>query len=178
LYELADFCQECQDSKMPLEPTPGALLWPAAILTWRPGYASSLHRHHSVQLTLALHGTLRIRQSTTDEWRSVAAALIRPGAAHEVDATGVSTFIAFVDPQSELGATLLERTTGDITTLDGAELTRWRAALGKPTGLDEKVVDHWVREEFQCGRGPATIHVSIQPILGASGFSVGAPGPD
>jgi hypothetical protein len=37
------------------------------------------------------------------------AVLVRPDAAHEVDARGVTVLIAFVDPESKLGAALSER---------------------------------------------------------------------
>jgi hypothetical protein len=40
---------------------PGAALWPAAMVVWGPGHASSLHRHHCVQLVMALHDRVRIR---------------------------------------------------------------------------------------------------------------------
>jgi hypothetical protein len=37
---------------------PGALLWPAAIVVWGPGYVSAAHRHHCVQLVMALDRSL------------------------------------------------------------------------------------------------------------------------
>ena len=36
-----------------------AFTWPAALFLWGPGSWSDLHRHHCVQLVMALDGTLR-----------------------------------------------------------------------------------------------------------------------
>jgi hypothetical protein len=88
---------------------PGALSWPAALVVWGPGYASSAHRHHCVQLVLALQGSLRIRASSRGRWTTCPAALVRPDAPHEVEARETRVLIAFVEAESELGAALLKR---------------------------------------------------------------------
>jgi quercetin dioxygenase-like cupin family protein len=80
--------------------TPGAFLWPAAMIVWGPGSASSPHRHRSVQLIMAIAGSLRVREAAEAPWVRFDAALIRPDATHEVDASGTSVLIAFVDPES------------------------------------------------------------------------------
>ena len=49
-------------------PTPGALLWPAAMIVWGPGFTTSGHRHHCVQLVMAMRGTLLIRGRSDDPW--------------------------------------------------------------------------------------------------------------
>ncbi len=71
---------------MLLHPVPGSLVWPAAMVVWGPGFISASHRHHCVQLVMALQGALRVRRGPADEWKSCGAALIRPDAFHEVDA--------------------------------------------------------------------------------------------
>jgi hypothetical protein len=50
------------------------------------------------------------------------AALVRADAAHEVDARHVTVLIAFVDPESELGAALSERIKGNILRLSTSEV--------------------------------------------------------
>jgi hypothetical protein len=64
------------------------------------------------------------------------AALVRADAAHEVDARHVTVLIAFVDPESELGAALSERIRGrNILRLSTSEVARWRISLGGPGAL-------------------------------------------
>ena len=66
--------------------TPGACLWPAAMVVWGPGYESAEHRHHSVQLVMAIGGTLRIRGESAQRWAECGAALVRADAPYAVDA--------------------------------------------------------------------------------------------
>src|SRR5262245_28675925 len=88
---------------------PGSLVWPAAMIVWGPGFTSAPHRHHAVQLVMAMTGNLQIRRGPDDTWLECGAALIRPDAFHEVDARDTNVLIAFVDAESELGAALCER---------------------------------------------------------------------
>ena len=44
-----------------MHPAPGAFTWPAAMIVWGPGFVSSAHRHHCVQLVMTMQGTLRVR---------------------------------------------------------------------------------------------------------------------
>ena len=68
---------------------PCALLWPAAMIVWGPGFVSARHKHHSVQLVMAIEGSLRIRGGPSHRWIECGAALVRAGAPHEVDRSGV-----------------------------------------------------------------------------------------
>src|SRR5215831_11916268 len=89
---------------------PGALAWPAAMIVWGPGFTSTLHRHHCVHLLMAVHGTLRIRGGARQRWLCCGAALVQADAAHEVDARDATVLIAFIEPESTLGAALSHRT--------------------------------------------------------------------
>src|SRR5262245_53511188 len=60
--------------------TRGACLWPAAMISWGPGYASAEHRHHAVQLVMTTQGTLRIRGGSERKWIECCAALVRADA--------------------------------------------------------------------------------------------------
>jgi hypothetical protein len=71
---------------MLIHPSPGALVWPAAMIVWGPGFTASGHSHHCVQLVMAIEGTLLVRGGPEDEWKKCGAVLIRPDAIHEVDA--------------------------------------------------------------------------------------------
>src|SRR5262245_26439173 len=90
-------------------PTHGALGWPAAMIVWGPGFTAARHSHHSVQLVMAMRGTLLVRSGPEEEWRKCGAALIRPDAFHQIDARVRTVVIAFVDSESELGAALCDR---------------------------------------------------------------------
>src|SRR2546423_8496280 len=122
---------------MMIRPTPGALVWPAAMIVWGPAFTSARHSHHCVQLLMAMHGTLLIRggpnsnSNSNDKWKKCGAALVRPDANHEVDARGTTVLlIGFVDAESELGAALGERIEGDISYIPDSQVMKWRAALG------------------------------------------------
>jgi hypothetical protein len=114
---------------------PCALLWPAAMVIWGPGFTASKHKHHSVQLVMALYGSLRIRSGPGQKWTTCGAALVRPDAPHKVDATTTRILLAFVDPESELGAALLEKVSSPIYLIDEATVKARREVLGDPATL-------------------------------------------
>jgi AraC-like DNA-binding protein len=144
---------------------PGVLLWPAAMIVWGPGYVSSSHAHHCVQLVMALRGTLRIRSNSEHPWLNCGAALVRSDAEHEVDARNKSVLIAFVESESELGAALSERFKQGITPISPRELARWRASLGNPATLTTSQVEPWIREELLSNRTPTRIHPRVKRVM-------------
>jgi AraC-like DNA-binding protein len=144
---------------------PGACLWPAAMVVWGPGYRSAEHRHHCVQLVMAIEGTLRVRGESLKTWTSCAAALVRADAVHAVDAREALILIAFVDPESRLGASLSARIKDDIALLSRREVTRWRSAVGTGERLTESRVQAWVREALLNGEAPARIHPGVNRVL-------------
>jgi hypothetical protein len=143
---------------MLISAAPGALLWPAAMIVWGPGYVSSGHAHHSVQLVMALRGRLRVRREAGDKWVDCGAALVRPDAKHEVEARNRTVLIAFVEAESELGAALSERVTEDITPISARAVTCWRAALGDVATLSASQVEAWVRGELLRGTKVPKMH--------------------
>jgi AraC-like DNA-binding protein len=148
---------------MLIHPNPGALVWPAAMIVWGPGFTTSGHRHHCVQLVMAMHGSLLIRGGSKDQWMRCGAALVRPDAAHEVDARDTTVLIGFVDSESELGAALSERLEGHISCISETQVARWRAALGRtPT---EARVERWVRTQLLHRRRPVRIHPGVSLVL-------------
>ena len=143
--------------------TPGALVWPAAMIVWGPGFKTSGHRHHCVQLVMTMRGSLLIRGSSDDPWMRCGAALVKPDAAHEVDARDNPVLIGFVDSESELGAALSERIEGGISCISENEVARWRLALGTiPT---EGRVERWVRTQLLHRRSPVKVHPSVSLVL-------------
>jgi AraC-like DNA-binding protein len=145
--------------------TAGALAWPAALIVWGPGETSTGHSHHCVQLVMAMHGTFRIRARSGQTWMRCGAALVRPDSAHEVDARHVGVLIAFVDPESELGAALSERITGNILRVSASEVARWRVSLGRSGTPREALVARWARNEFLHGRRSPKVHPGVRLVL-------------
>jgi AraC-like DNA-binding protein len=150
---------------MLLSATPGSLSWPAALVVWGPGYWSSLHKHHSIQLVLALQGSLRVRGGPGQPWLTCGAALVQPDALHEVEARDATVLISFVDPESELAAALVGREGRAIAAIEARQVARWRARLGDPATLDAGTVEAWLRSELLSGRQPNTVHPRVQRVL-------------
>jgi AraC-like DNA-binding protein len=153
---------------------PGALLWPAAMIVWGPGYAASGHAHHCVQLVLALHGNLRVRANGA-RWVRCGAVLVRPDANHEVEARDTRVLIAFVEPESDLGSALAERLKQDIMPISRREVARWRAALGSGTRLTRSRVEMWVRRDLLHGRKAPRIHPAVRRALRSVREQLGSP---
>jgi AraC-like DNA-binding protein len=148
---------------MLIHSSPGALVWPAAMIVWGPGFTTAGHHHHCVQLVMTMHGRLLIRRRSNDQWMRCGAALVRPDAAHEVDARDTTVLIGFVDSESELGAALSERLEGQISCISETQVARWRAALGRtPT---EARVERWVRTQLLHRRSPVRIHPGVSLVL-------------
>lgn len=148
---------------MLIHPPPGALVWPAAMIVWGPGFTTTGHRHHCVQLIMAVRGTVLIRSRSDDEWMKCGAALVRPDAAHEVDARDTTVLVGFVDSESELGAALNERIQGAVSCISEAQVARWRTALG--TTLTEARVERWVRTQLLHRRRTVRIHPGVSRVL-------------
>jgi len=133
------------------------------MIVWGPGFTTAGHRHHCVQLVMALRGSLLIRSRPNDQWMRCSAALVRPDAAHEVDARDTTVLIGFVDSESELGAALNERVKGAISCISKAQVARWRTALGMP--LTEARVERWVRRHLLHRRRAVRIHPGVSRAL-------------
>ena len=125
------------------------------------------HRHHAIQLAMALTGTVRIRSGPEQKWRSCAAALVRPDAPHEIDAGGAEILFAFVEPESDLGAALLEKVSSPIDVIDEATVKAWRDDLGEVSTLTSERVEPWIRAHLLCGRRTPKIHPNARRALQA-----------
>jgi AraC-like DNA-binding protein len=152
---------------------PPVLLWPAGLVVWGPGAISSLHAHHAVQLVVTLGGQGRLRGRARERWNDFAGALIGPDVPHEVDARGTSVVIAFVDPESELGAGLRGRLRAPLTVLPDAEVAGWRRALGS-TPPAAAAVETWWRDRIGMERARRRIHPRVRRVLRWLRDNVGA----
>jgi AraC-like DNA-binding protein len=141
-----------------------AFAWPAALFVWGPGSWSDLHRHHCVQLVLALHGMLRFRERERQRWTSGGAVLILPDAWHEVDARGTDVLIGFIDAESELGVAASHWTHGQVAAVDSSTVAAWREQLGRPV-LSAAKVEPWVTGTLLRDRRQPQIDRRIQRVL-------------
>jgi AraC-like DNA-binding protein len=149
---------------MLISAVPGALLWPAAMIVWGPGYVSTEHAHHCVQLVMAVRGSLRVR-GMRGGWKKCGAVLIRPDATHQVEAPGTTVLIAFVEPESELGGAIAERLKHDVTPISAGDVARWRALLGNAGSLDASKVGQWIQRELLKRRKLPRIHPRVKRVL-------------
>jgi AraC-like DNA-binding protein len=148
---------------MLIHANPGSFVWPAAMIVWGPGFATAGHSHHCFQLIMAMSGDLVARGGPKDARLKCGAVLVRPDTSHEVDARDSAVLIAFVDPQSELGAALGERFDSGISCISDSQVARWRSALGKmPT---DARVQRWVRTQLLHRRRPVRIHPRVNRVL-------------
>lgn len=141
----------------------GACLWPAALFVWGPGAVSTSHSHHSIQLVLALEGTLRVRARPGVRWRRCAAVFVPAGVAHEVDAKGVPVLIGFIDPESDLAGPLTRRVGPKVASVVDSLVARWRSLLGEPSALEAARVEGWLRSELVAE--PRRMHPRVQRVL-------------
>lgn len=144
---------------------PCALLWPAAMIVWGPGYTASRHKHHCVQLVMALQGELRVRSGPGRRWTPCGAALIRPDAPHEVEAIDVQVLLAFVDAESALGTALLQKIGSEITVVQDTTVSNWRSHLGDPTTLTGARVEPWIRNYLLPDRQEPKLHPAVRRVL-------------
>jgi AraC-like DNA-binding protein len=144
-----------------------AFAWPAALFLWGPGSWADLHKHHCVQLVMALSGTIRFRERQHQRWTRCDAVLVRPDARHEVDARGTNVMIAFVDAESELGAALAAGSESNVAPLPGGTVAGWRAQLGPPASMTAARVEPWVTRTLLRERRPPPIDHRVKRVLRA-----------
>jgi AraC-like DNA-binding protein len=135
------------------------------MIVWGPGYTASKHRHHCVQLVMALQGKLRVRTGPGCKWISCGAALVRPDAPHEVVAADVQILLAFVDAESDLGAALLQKIESEITVVRDDTVAIWRRHLGDPAVLDAARVEPWIRSDLLPVRQAPKLHPAVRRVL-------------
>jgi AraC-like DNA-binding protein len=153
----------CQNPVMPLRARQGLAPWPAVMIVWGPGFKTAAHRHHCVQLLLALHGSLLVRGGRKKAWRKCGAAWIRPDATHEVDARATTLLIGFINAESDMGVALSDRIDGEISCVPTPEVTRWRAVLGPAP--NEARAERWLTEFLPARSRGAAIHPGVRRVL-------------
>ena len=141
----------------------GMAPWPAAMIVWGPGFRTAAHRHHCVQLLLALHGSLLVRGGRNKAWKKCGAVWVRPDATHEVDARGTTLLIGFINAESDMGDALSRRIEGEIACVPAHHVARWRAVLG-PTPTEARA-ERWLTRFIRRQRRSRAIHPAVRQVL-------------
>jgi AraC-like DNA-binding protein len=165
LNELADLQAAAPDARirpMPVRPRQDAAPWPPAMIVWGPGFKTAAHRHHCVQLLMALRRSLRVR-GRDKTWRKCGAVWVQPDATHEVDARGSTLFIAFISAESDMGAALSERITGEIACVPAHRVARWRAVLGPEP--NQASTERWLAKLLLQPKRRGAIHPRVRRVL-------------
>lgn len=96
--------------------------WPPLLATRGPGSASDGHAHHAMHLVLALDGTLAIHLG--GKTLRGAGVLTRPDVPHALDARGVDVLLVFIEPESDVGASLCATMATPVRLITPAERRR------------------------------------------------------
>src|SRR5262245_34405505 len=139
--------------------------WPAAMVVWGPGGLWTSHSHHSVQVTVALAGTLRVRARRQVEWLTCEAVAIPSDVGHEIDARGAFVLIAYVDPESVLASLCLDEIGSVVKPLSDDVVAQWREALGSYQTLDSQRVQLWVTRELSNDCRSRPMHAGVRRVL-------------
>jgi AraC-like DNA-binding protein len=95
-------------------------LWPPLLATRGPGSSSGLHAHHAMHLVLAEASELRVRSRDGKE-RRAAGVVTLPDVPHAIDARGVNVVLVFLEPESDVGASLLAVLNNAVRYIDDRE---------------------------------------------------------
>lgn len=128
-----------------------ACFWPAALIVWGPGSAPGRHAHNCIQLSLAITGTLRLREPTGSPWRRCRALVVKANAEHETDASGSFVLHGFIAAESPLGAAVTTHRHSDTAIVSTLEAAQWLRALADPKTLDSGRVKRWVSTLMRDG---------------------------
>lgn len=136
--------------------------WPATVVVWGPGDATSMHAHHAIHLVLAREGKLRIA-TKAERWE--ARGVYVPGhLPHAIDARGSEVVIVFVEPESEAGEGLYRSLGRELRLFDDEQVEAW---LPRGTAV-ATVVEGWLRTVFaDLGVVPwrPTLHPGVARVL-------------
>jgi AraC-like DNA-binding protein len=133
------------------------------MIVWGPGFRTAPHRHHCVQVLMAVHGSLLVRGGRKDAWRKSGAVLVRPDVLHEVDARGTTVLIGFISAESASGVALAEHIETGMTYVAGRQLAQWRAILGRrPSG---ERVERWLASLVPEAKRAPIIHPGVRRVL-------------
>ena len=170
----------------------GGSLW-LALITGGNG----LHRHHAIQISLPLEGSVRFRRSPGEDWVSYAGAVITPDVPHAFDAPGTVVANILFEPESEAGRALLARyatpgifalappeaaalvaplASAHAANVDDALLVgHARALIARLSGVDTLTIagDRRVAGAIQFIRGHLDEPITLPVLARASGLSPG-----
>jgi AraC-like DNA-binding protein len=135
------------------------------MIVWGPGLVSARHKHHSIQLVMAIEGRLRIRSGPKCPWMECGAAVVDANAPHEVDAADAQVVLAFADPKSDVGAALRQAVQQNITLIQDDIVASWRQQLGGSASLTSSRIEPWVRKSLLSVRRTPQLHPKVRRVL-------------
>jgi AraC family transcriptional regulator len=95
-----------------------------------PGFDTSVHAHHAIQVCVGLHGTFRLRCHVRSPWRRYAGVVIGADQPHELAAGGQPLVLLYLEPEGEDGRALRPvRSGAPAMQLPPPLVARLRAAL-------------------------------------------------
>jgi AraC-like DNA-binding protein len=144
--------------------------WPPVLATRGPGSLRAVHAHHAMHFVLAVGGDLRVRASQRSPWQTSAGALTSPDAPHAVDARGFDMLTIFIDPESDVGATLRPALQTPIRLLSTAERDELMRGVEDPRSVVRSGLDQWARRAARSlGLSAVTpsrvLHSSVRKLL-------------
>jgi AraC-like DNA-binding protein len=116
--------------------------WPPVLATRGRGGRTSPHAHHAMHFVLALDGELEVRAG--GRRATAPGVLTRPDERHALDAQDRDVLLVFVDPESDIGAVLLELLVEPVRLIDDA--TRRALIAADPMALMQGGGDGWMRD--------------------------------
>ena len=129
------------------------------------------HAHHAIQVCVALHGKVAIRQAG-EAWREARGVIVRPDVEHSFNGQDATGAMLFVDPESSEGAWLQTSLGEAITLVPDARLdtclNELRVFLERPLEAMDvgNLIRHCVRA--LCAGAPPTrrLDARIASVLG------------
>jgi AraC-like DNA-binding protein len=143
-------------------------LWPPLLATRGPGGSSGRHAHHAMHVVLCTNGELRV-QTEGGEWLQAAGVVTAPDVVHAIDARGVEVVLVFLDPESEVGASLAGLLGGPVRILGDGERKRLLAGA-EPEVLMRGGGTEWTARAVETLGGASvpsrrTVHPRVKKVL-------------
>jgi AraC-like DNA-binding protein len=148
-------------------PTTKELLqaWPTLTAVRGVGHLYDLHAHHAIQLTLAIHGELRIKSSQQGQWTEAAGVLVDTDLPHALDAGGREVLFVFLDPESSLGVSMRAVLNRQLHLLDEQEARKWYASLKSAVASEQRTIQAEVGSPSGFHERPKPCHPSVRRVI-------------
>jgi AraC-like DNA-binding protein len=143
-------------------------LWPPLLATRGPGGSSGSHAHHAMHVVLCTSGELRV-QTEGGGWQQAAGVVTAPDVVHAIDARGIEVVLVFLEPESEVGASLAGLLGGPVRILGDSERKRLLQGA-EPQTLMQGGGTEWMAHAVEILGGARvtsrrTVHPRVKKVL-------------